>query len=243
MRIPRIYHPGTLTPGLVTELTDDGANHVARVLRMKTGYSLILFNGTNRIFNAEITDISKKSVSVRVTDEQDDNRESPLSVHLGQVMSRGEKMEFTIQKSVELGVQIITPLISERCGVKLDGERLDKKQQQWQKIAIAACEQCGRNVIPEIRPVQTLEAWCAENDDALKINLHPRASQSINTLPAETAKVRLLIGPEGGLSAEEIAMTAGHQFTDILLGPRVLRTETTALTAITALQVRFGDLG
>ena len=92
MRIPRIFHPGTLTSGMVTELTDDGANHVARVLRMKTGYSLILFNGTNRIFNAEITDISKKSVSVRVTDEQDDNRESPLSIHLGQVMSRGEKM-------------------------------------------------------------------------------------------------------------------------------------------------------
>lgn len=109
MRIPRIYHPGTLTPGMVTELTEDGANHVARVLRMKTGYSLILFNGTNRIFNAEIAGISKKSVTVRIADEQDDNRESPLAIHLGQVMSRGEKMEFTIQKSVELGVQIITP--------------------------------------------------------------------------------------------------------------------------------------
>ncbi|WP_413492416.1 16S rRNA (uracil(1498)-N(3))-methyltransferase [Morganella psychrotolerans] len=243
MRIPRIYHPDPLTPGMVTNLTDDGANHVSRVLRMKTGYSLILFNGSDKIFNAEIADAGKKNVAVRILDEQEDNRESPLNIHLGQVMSRGEKMEFTIQKSVELGVQIITPLISERCGVKLDGERLEKKQQQWQKIAIAACEQCGRNVIPVIRPVQSLEDWCAETDDALKINLHPRASQSINTLPAETAKVRLLIGPEGGLSAEEIAMTAGHQFTDILLGPRVLRTETTALTAITALQVRFGDLG
>lgn len=109
--------------------------------------------------------------------------------------------------------------------------------------SFAATEVQHSTQAPEIRPVQSLEAWCAENDDALKINLHPRASQSINTLPAETAKVRLLIGPEGGLSAEEIAMTAGHQFTDILLGPRVLRTETTALTAITALQVRFGDLG
>ena len=243
MRIPRIYHPGTLTPGLVTELTDDGANHVARVLRMKTGYSLILFNGTNRIFNAEITDISKKSVSVRVTDEQDDNRESPLSIHLGQVMSRGEKMEFTIQKSIELGVSLITPLFSERCGVKLDAERLHKKIQQWQKIAIAACEQSGRNVVPEIRPAMQLEAWCAEQDEGLKLNLHPRASASINTLPLPVERIRLLIGPEGGLSAEEIAMTARYQFTDILLGPRVLRTETTALTAITALQVRFGDLG
>lgn len=115
--------------------------------------------------------------------------------------------------------------------------------QQWQKIAIAACEQCGRNQIPIIREIQTLEAWCAENDGAFKVNLHPRATESINTLPASVKDVRLLIGPEGGLSAEEIAMTAKYQFTDILLGPRVLRTETTALTAIAALQVRLGDLG
>lgn len=158
-------------------------------------------------------------------------------------MSRGEKMEFTIQKSIELGVSVITPLISERCGVRLDAERMAKKQQQWQKIAIAACEQCGRNRIPQIRPAMDLEAWCAEEDDCLRLNLHPRASASINTLPQPLTRVRLLIGPEGGLSAAEIAMTADYRFTDILLGPRVLRTETTALTAITALQVRFGDLG
>lgn len=104
-------------------------------------------------------------------------------------------------------------------------------------------EQCGRNRVPEIRPAMDLEAWCAEQDEGLKLNLHPRASNSINTLPLPVERVRLLIGPEGGLSADEIAMTARYQFTDILLGPRVLRTETTALTAITALQVRFGDLG
>lgn len=153
------------------------------------------------------------------------------------------KNEFTIQKSVELGVNIITPLLSARCGVKLDAERLAKKVQQWQKIAIAACEQCGRNQIPIIREIQILETWCAEDDGAFKVNLHPRATESINTLPASVKDVRLLIGPEGGLSAEEIAMTAKYQFTDILLGPRVLRTETTALTAIAALQVRLGDLG
>ncbi|MDA6076465.1 RsmE family RNA methyltransferase [Edwardsiella anguillarum] len=124
------------------------------------------------------------------------------------------------------------------------GRRADgQKQQQWQKIAIAACEQCGRNRIPQIRPAMDLEAWCAEEDACLRLNLHPRASASINTLPQPLTRVRLLIGPEGGLSAAEIAMTADYHFTDILLGPRVLRTETTALTAITALQVRFGDLG
>ncbi|MDX7990024.1 16S rRNA (uracil(1498)-N(3))-methyltransferase [Xenorhabdus littoralis] len=243
MRIPRIYHPETLTVGTEIYLSDDAANHVGRVLRMSNGQALQLFDGSNQVFDAEITEASKKTVKVSILDSKLSDHESPLTLHVGQVMSRGEKMEFTIQKSVELGVSTITPLLSERCGVKLDTERLEKKLQQWKKIVISACEQCGRNRIPEIRPVISLEAWCKENDDSLKLNLHPRASQSINTLPLPVEKVRLLIGPEGGLSAEEIEMTAKYQFTDILLGPRILRTETTALTAITALQVRFGDLG
>ncbi|MGQ7951284.1 16S rRNA (uracil(1498)-N(3))-methyltransferase [Providencia huashanensis] len=243
MRIPRIYHPEPLKTNMTISLGDDATNHVGRVLRMTAGQKLELFDGSNQTFDAEITEATKKNVYVRIVDSRIDDRESPLDLHLGQVMSRGEKMEFTIQKSVELGVNIITPLLSERCGVRLEGERLAKKLQQWQKIAIAACEQCGRNRIPEVRPVQTLEDWCGEDDGAFKVNLHPRATESINTLPTELKKVRLLIGPEGGLSADEIAMTANYQFTDILLGPRVLRTETTALTAITALQVRLGDLG
>ncbi|AIR70542.1 16S rRNA (uracil(1498)-N(3))-methyltransferase [Dickeya fangzhongdai] len=244
MRIPRIFHPDTLAPqGGETDLSEDAANHVGRVLRMNAGQALQLFDDSNRVFDAEILQAGKKSVRVRYAAGQTEDRESPLHLHLGQVMSRGEKMEFTIQKSIELGVNVITPLLSERCGIKLDGERLEKKITQWQKIAIAACEQCGRNRVPEIRPVQTLESWCAEPDNGLKLNLHPRAANSINTLPLPVSRIRLLIGPEGGLSADEIAMTATQGFTDILLGPRVLRTETTALTAITALQVRFGDLG
>ncbi|MGM3190747.1 16S rRNA (uracil(1498)-N(3))-methyltransferase [Dickeya dadantii subsp. dieffenbachiae] len=244
MRIPRIFHPDTLALlGGEADLSEDAANHVGRVLRMNAGQALQLFDGSNQVFDAEIVQAGKKNVRVRYAAGQTENRESPLHLHLGQVMSRGEKMEFTIQKSIELGVNVITPLLSERCGVKLDGERLEKKIAQWQKIAIAACEQCGRNRVPEIRPVQTLESWCAEPDNGLKLNLHPRAAHSINTLPLPVSRIRLLIGPEGGLSADEIAMTATQGFTDILLGPRVLRTETTALTAITALQVRFGDLG
>ncbi|MDC9588516.1 16S rRNA (uracil(1498)-N(3))-methyltransferase [Xenorhabdus sp. XENO-10] len=243
MRIPRIYHPELLSTGTEIYLSDDAANHVGRVLRMSNGQALQLFDGSNQVFDAELTETSKKMVKVSILDGKLSDHESPLNLHLGQVMSRGEKMEFTIQKSVELGVNTITPLLSERCGVKLDAERLEKKLQQWKKIVISACEQCGRNRIPEIRPVMPLETWCAENDDSLKLNLHPRANHSINTLPLPVEKIRLLIGPEGGLSAEEIEMTAEHQFTDILLGPRILRTETTALTAITALQVRFGDLG
>ena len=243
MRIPRIYHPEPLNANQLVALTDDAANHVGRVLRMGPDQLVQLFDGSNQVFEARITHADKKSVQVQVLSATEDDRESPLHLHLGQVMSRGEKMEFTIQKSIELGVNVITPLFSERCGVKLDAERLNKKIQQWQKIAIAACEQCGRNRVPEIRPAMDLADWCAEPEAGLKLNLHPGASQSINTLPLPVERVRLLIGPEGGLSREEIAMTAQHQFTDILLGPRVLRTETTALTAITALQVRFGDLG
>jgi len=243
MRIPRIFHPQPITDNSEIALSEDAANHTGRVLRMQPGQSIQLFDGSNQLFDATITQVDKKSVKVSVTAGVVADNESPLNLHLGQVISRGEKMEFTIQKSIELGVNTITPLFSERCGVKLDGERLEKKLQQWQKIAIAACEQCGRNRIPEIRPAMQLEAWCAEQDDSLKLNLHPRASHSINTLPLPVTHVRLLIGPEGGLSAEEIAMTSGYGFTDILLGPRVLRTETTSLTAITALQVRFGDLG
>ncbi|WP_028117957.1 16S rRNA (uracil(1498)-N(3))-methyltransferase [Ferrimonas senticii] len=243
MRVPRIYQPQPLTLGQRLSLDEDGANHVGRVLRMQAEQQLMLFNGDGDQYLATIVEASKKSVVVCISEVQQHNAESPLDLELGQVISRGDKMEFTIQKSVELGVNVITPLWSERCGVKLQGDRLDKKLQQWQKIAIAACEQCGRNVVPEIRPVMKLEQWLQESYDGLKLNLHPRAQYSINTLPTPVTRARLLIGPEGGLSAEEIATAADAQFTDILLGPRVLRTETAALTAITALQVRFGDLG
>lgn len=196
MRIPRIYHPAPLNASAEVALSEDAANHVGRVLRMNAGQALQLFDGSNQVFEAEITQVDKKSVQVRVGAGQLEDRESPLNLHLGQVISRGEKMEFTIQKSIELGVNVITPLFSERCGVSLAGERLAKKLQQWQKIAIAACEQCGRNRIPEIRQAMPLAAWCAEQDGSLKLNLHPRASQSINTLPLPVEHVRLLIRRE-----------------------------------------------
>jgi 16S rRNA (uracil1498-N3)-methyltransferase len=243
MRIPRIHHPECIHQLGSLALGEDAAGHVGRVLRMKEGQEVLLFDGSGAEFPATIAEVSKKNVTVNVTERIERSSESPLDLHLGQVISRGDKMEFTIQKSVELGVNTITPLISERCGVKLDTKRFEKKLAQWQKIAIAACEQCGRNTVPVIRPIMQLEEWCSEPSEALKLNLHPRAKYSINTLPEPINKVRLLIGPEGGLSAEEIGMTEQYKFEETLLGPRVLRTETAALTAITALQVRFGDLG
>ncbi len=243
MRIPRIYHPEPLIEVTHCRLSEDAANHVGRVLRMQAGEQLELFDGSNHIYKATIIRADKKTVEAEISQRCLDDRESNLHIHLGQVISRGEKMEFTIQKSVELGVNIITPLWSERCGVKLDDARLEKKIRQWQKIAIAACEQCGRNMIPQIRPMMKLQDWCAEQDGSLKLNLHPRAQYTIRSLPnIPPAGVRLLIGSEGGLSAQEIAQTEQQGFTEVLLGKRILRTETAALTALTALQVCFGDL-
>ncbi|MDF0535495.1 16S rRNA (uracil(1498)-N(3))-methyltransferase [Shewanella sp. A32] len=243
MRVPRIYHSGAISPGHALPLEEEAAAHIGRVLRMNPGEEVCLFNGDGMDYPARIQQADKKSVIVDVLSQQANSSESPLDLHLGQVISRGDRMDFTLQKSVELGVNTITPLFSERCGVKLNGERLDKKIQQWQKIVISACEQCGRSVIPQVRPAMELLDWCTENDGALKLNLHPRASHGINKLPLTNHKIRLLIGPEGGLSDQEISMTEQHNFTEVLLGPRVLRTETAALTAITALQLHFGDLG
>ena len=243
MRVPRIYQPQPLAVNQQLNLDEDGAAHIGKVLRMGSGEQITLFNGDGNDYLAEIVDAGKKSVTVKVLSCEANPSESPLNLHLGQVISRGDRMEFTIQKSVELGVNTITPLFSDRCGVKLTGERLEKKIQQWQKIVISACEQSGRSQVPIVRPAMELQQWCSEPTSALKLNLHPRAAHGINGLDLSHTRVRLLIGPEGGLSAEEIAMTETYQFTDVLLGPRVLRTETASLTAITALQLRFGDLG
>lgn len=242
MRIPRIYHPELLAGQQHCILSEEAAHHL-RVLRMNEGDALILFDGSNHIFFGTIESLSKKQITVAISHSELDDRESNLPIHLGQVISRGDRMEFTIQKSVELGVNIITPLWSERCGVKLDGDRQDKKIQQWQKIVIAACEQSGRNVIPEVRPIMKLTDWCQEQDEMLKLNLHPRANYTIKSLPTiPKAGVRLLIGAEGGLSPEEIMMTEQQGFTEVLLGKRVLRTETASLATITALQTLYGDL-
>ncbi|MGI2258891.1 16S rRNA (uracil(1498)-N(3))-methyltransferase [Shewanella sp. GXUN23E] len=243
MRVPRIYQPIALSAQAQVSLDEDGAAHVGRVLRMGVGEQICLFNGDGNNYLAEIIAAGKKSVDVQVLSCEANASESPLNLHLGQVISRGDRMDFTIQKSVELGVNTITPLFSERCGVKLNGERLDKKIQQWQKIAISACEQSGRSVVPVIRPAMELRDWCAEQTAALKLNLHPRAAFGIGGLPRDNQRIRLLIGPEGGLSADEIGMTETYHFTDVLLGPRVLRTETASLTAISALQLHLGDLG
>ncbi|MGB1262354.1 MAG: 16S rRNA (uracil(1498)-N(3))-methyltransferase [Cognaticolwellia sp.] len=247
MRNPRIYQAQSFTVGQVQPLSDDAFGHTVRVLRLKDGDLITLFNGFSEQegyfeYQAKLCNVGKKRAEIEIISKDLVTNESPLNIHLGQGISRGERMDFTLQKSVELGVNTITPLFTERCGVKLSGERLEKKREQWQKIVISACEQSGRCTVPIVKPAIYLADWLAQETSALKLNLHPRAQHSIMDLPAENQRVRLLIGPEGGLSDEEITNANSAGFEDVLLGPRVLRTETAALTAITALQCRYGDL-
>lgn len=223
-------------------LSDDAFGHVIRVLRLKVGDEITFFNGDGNDYQATLTEVNKKQAKADIKSTAIISNESPLNIHLGQGISRGDRMDFTLQKSVELGVNSITPLFTERCGVKLNAERLEKKRQQWQKIVISACEQSGRSVVPQVRQPMALQEWLDEATQALKINLHPRANHSIMGLPLSCERVRLLIGPEGGLTDEEIELAGAANYTEVLLGPRVLRTETAALTAITALQCKFGDL-
>ena len=242
MRITRVYHEGDLQLSSEYALSPDAANHISRVLRMQAGQTIHLFNGQGGEYVAQIIAVGKKQVVVATSDFLESECESPLTIHLGQGISRGEKMDFTIQKATELGVTEITPLITERCGVKLKADRWEKKCQHWQKVAISACEQSGRNRVPIVHPPQQLQSWLEEKTDQQCLNLHPRAQYSIKTLPAPEHGVRLMIGPEGGLSPEEINLASANRFEGIRLGPRVLRTETGALAAIAALQAQFGDL-
>ncbi len=245
MRVPRIFEEKPL-PGVGSEieLGENGSGHVGRVLRMNPGEEIIVFGGTGTDFRAKIVSVSKKAVSVLLTDAEEIHSESPLKTHLGQVISRGDKMDFTIQKAVELGISEITPLFSSRCGVSLSGERLEKKIDQWRKIVISACEQCGRSVIPKLNDAMDLEEYLPLGDEDVKLNLHPRAEHGFAGISFDKNKcVRLLIGPEGGLSDEEIDAAAKCGYMPVRLGPRVLRTETAALVALSALQSCHGDLG
>lgn len=241
MRIPRIYTPQTLTPNTTLDLDDNAANHVGKVLRMQTGRELILFNGQGPYhFNAVIEHSDKKRVSVNLLEKIETHNESPLSIHVGQALSKGDKMELVIQKAVELGVTDITPLWTEHCDVKLNAERMEKKLKQWQGIIISACEQCGRDIIPSLNPVVKFQEWIASVNGDEKWVLDPRGNAEQAT-PDSVSSAVIAIGPEGGLSQDEIQQACDNGFKAKLIGPRVLRTETAALTAVTLLQSQWGD--
>ena len=244
MREIRVYagHVPLLNDSVIV-LSDEAAHHLLNVLRVRVGTPLTVFNGKGRELNARLVRIDGKKPVVELHDTLGRNCESPLKVELGQVISKGDRMEFILQKSVELGVSSITPLISERCVVRLNEQRMDKKVESWQRIVISACEQCGRNVVPEVREPLPLATWCSLHDPTvLSLTLDPGSSDTLNTLEVSTDKLRLLTGPEGGFSDTEVALTKAHGFATVRLGPRILRTETAPLVALSILGARFGDL-
>ncbi|STY27895.1 16S rRNA methyltransferase [Legionella wadsworthii] len=242
MRAVRIYQAGDYHTGQLLELSPEASQHVGVVLRMKVGERLTLFCGDNREFEATIETVKKKQVTVIIESTKHENRESPLSLHLAQAISKGERMEFVMQKAVELGVASITPIMTERCVVKLDQGRLTKKLHQWQAIVIAACEQSGRNTIPLVHPPMTLEHYIAQTTADLKLILHPGKNKKWRDYTIGPSAIALIIGPEGGLSDHEVQLAMKHGFQSLSLGPRILRTETAAITALSILQAVGGDL-
>lgn len=242
MRIPRVYlaQPLSITEQLL--LNESASHYLAKVLRMGPGRELILFNGAGGEYLAEIIEAGKKSVSVRIKSFSADNRESSLSIELAIGISRGERMDWVLQKATELGVRKITPLITERTEVKIAGERQDKKMQHWQQILISACEQCQRNILPQLNEPMEFNNWVKVVTAEKKFVLHHRHEKTLQT-NEKPSSVCVLIGPEGGLNEDEIQLAESHSFASLRLGPRVLRTETAPIAAISLVQYLWGDLG
>lgn len=241
MRIPRLYLEHTLEARQTLTLTDRQAHYVARVLRMGSGRPLTVFNGEGGEFSAHILDVDKKAVTLEIGEHLAENRQSPLEIELAIGLSRGERWDLVLQKATELGVTRLVPLVTERTEVKLKGERLGKKQAHWQQICISACEQCQRNILPQLDSVCTLDDYLPRARGAEKYVLHHRDSRHLDA-SAAPASVSLLIGPEGGLSDTEIEAARRAGFSPLTLGPRVLRTETAPIVALSVVQHLWGDL-
>ena len=238
MSLPRFFVAAPLALGLYN-LPEAQAHYLSRVLRLTVGAAVQLFDGSGQEFIGELTCVGKKSVEVCLDKSVEGLPESSLRIHLGQGLSRGERMDWAIQKATELGVAEITPLFTERCEVRLNQERMQKRLEHWQQIAISACEQCGRSQVPVIHPPQQLKDWQANIEADLKLVLHPVAQPlSAHTAPNTLA---FLIGPEGGLTEDEVAQTSEHGFQPARLGPRVLRTETAPVVALSVAQQLWGD--
>lgn len=242
MKEVRIYEPQAFFVGETVALSPQASQHVGVVLRMKPGEVLTLFCGDNRECLARIVEVKKKQVFVLIDSVKEISRESSLQVHLAQAISKGDRMDFVMQKAVELGVASITPIISQRCVVSLDKERLAKKLQQWQAIVISSCEQSGRNKVPVVHQPLYIDQYLKQSNAALKLVLNPKATNSWRDYEPMPKDITVLIGPEGGLNQEEIDAALAQGFHGLSLGPRILRTETAAITALSVLQALAGDL-
>ncbi len=244
MRIPRIYAPYALTADAAVQVTGSSFNHIRRVLRLKAGAEVILFDGIGGEYPGRLEHLSQDHAQVRLGAHNPREAESALRIELVQGVARSERMDYTLQKAVELGVERITPVFTERSVVHLSGTRLNQRVEHWKGIVIGACEQCGRNRIPPVESPISLTQWLAQKSaHDLKLVLHHRATRGIGDIAAlPNNAITLLIGPEGGLSTAELDHAAKMGFIDVRLGPRILRTETAALVALSVLQARWGDL-
>jgi 16S rRNA (uracil1498-N3)-methyltransferase len=243
MRLTRVFVEGDLATGQRLTVEGSAGNHIVRVLRSRVGDELTLFNGRGGEYGASIDDIRRDIVQVSVREHRDQERESAFDLTLAQGISRGERMDWVVQKATELGVTRIVPLFTERSVVHLDEKQASKKVQHWRGIAVAACEQCGRNVVPEIAtPVALYGLLEKPVGRGISLLLSPTGEQRIADIAGNPEGATVLIGPEGGLAQVEQDAALRSGYTAVRLGPRVLRTETAAVCALALLQQKFGDL-
>tara|TARA_R110002050_G_scaffold9504_1_gene32900 strand:+ start:41702 stop:42454 length:753 start_codon:yes stop_codon:yes gene_type:complete len=242
MRITRFYCPELNENNELFILPDAAHRHAVQVLRLKKGDVLRLFDGQGLEFEAMLEAVSKRESSVRLLSKVTVSNESPLSITLLQGISRGERMDYALQKAVELGVTRIIPVATERCNVQLSGGRDEKRWAHWQGIVTSACEQSGRSILPELLTVMPLESSLIENTLGCRLVLDPLAEQGFTTIDKQE-NITLLIGPEGGLSEEEIKQAQSSGFQAVHFGPRILRTETATVAALAVVQTLWGDLG
>ncbi|WP_296810164.1 16S rRNA (uracil(1498)-N(3))-methyltransferase [Thiocapsa sp.] len=241
MRIPRVYVDLPLEPGATLELPAAQARHLTQVLRLPPDAPLVLFNGDGCDYPSHLTRAERNGTAARVGTPGAIEPVPPLEIHLALGVSKGERMDYALQKSVELGVGRITPLFTERSQVHLSGQRLERRLEHWRGILIGACEQSGRRRLPHLATAATYSHWLIEHAGG-GLLLDPEAARSLAAIPAPGATVTLLIGPEGGLSPRERASARDRGFEGVRLGPRILRTETAPLAAIAVIQALWGDL-
>ena len=241
--MPRFYVDFALSPDSVVELPDNVVRHL-NVLRVKNTEEIVLFNGNGKAYPALPEVLEKRRASVRILREEATDKESPLNITLVQAVSAAERMDFTLQKSVELGVAEIRPVISERCVVRLSGERAEKRVARWQEIVVSACEQSGRNIVPKVLPLTTYaQALQQLPQETTKLLMSLNRAQKLSDVRPQSGKVVFMVGPEGGWTEKEEQQAFDAGFQSVTLGKRVLRTETASLAAIATMQTLWGDFG
>ena len=239
--MPRFYVDFALSPDSVVELPDNVVRHL-NVLRVKNTEEIVLFNGNGKSYPALPEVLEKRRASVRILREEATDNESPLNITLVQAVSSAERMDFTLQKSVELGVAEIRPIISERCVVRLSGERAEKRVARWQEIVVSACEQSGRNIVPKVLLLTTYaQALQQLPQETTKLLMSLNRAQKLSDVQPQSGKVVFMVGPEGGWTEKEEQQAFDAGFQSVTLGKRVLRTETASLAAIAAMQTLWGD--